>query len=628
MRPDTKYEWLETNGLGGDAFGTSTGLPTRRYHGVLISARKPPVDRRLLFAGVQASLIVDGRAVPLHAKNFKRHPFPEIVYRPGSLTRATFMRYGHNTTVIQFRLKTKSKPVRLSVRILPAFRDHHAIDLDVQPQTRGISARKEGSHLIRFSRGEEVAFVHHSSGHFFPDAQVVGPFRYLWETRQGMEDTESFYSPGHILADLTPQRGLDLIFSDRPIVSPNPEAWRKSEEIRRRRLVSKARGQIEKNLFLAADQFIVSRAPGRKRTIVAGYPWFTDWGRDTMISLEGLTLVRGEFKAAEEILSAFAGAESQGMIPNHYPDADAEPHFNTVDASLWFFEAGRKFLDRSGRISFVRRVLFPVFRSIILHHIAGARFNIRADRQTGLLFSGEEGTQLTWMDAKVDDWVVTPRHGYPVEIQALWYNALNIFSDLCGKFRMRDRLLEESERLADLCGRTFLKQYWYEKGGYLHDCIRPDGIPVPDLRPNQLLAMSLTYPILTDLTRGKQILSAVRKKLLTPYGLRTLSPDHPDYKGRHEGSRVHRDAAYHQGTVWPWLLGPYARACLHVEGNTQKTKTHLRRLLAGFEKHLQECAVGTVSEILDGNSPHEPKGCVAQAWSVAELLAISGRVRR
>lgn len=491
-----------------------------------------------------------------------------------------------------------------------------------------VEATQLDARTIRFASDGDEGYLSHSRGDFISDFRKIGPVHYVWETRQGMEDREWFHSPGRIELSLAGGQGVDLVLSDRPVRKPNVDAWRRAEESRRGKLAAEDRGSVLP-LTAAADQFLVTRTVGRRklRTIVAGYPWFTDWGRDTMISLEGLTLVRGEYDAAEEILAAFASAESEGMIPNHYPEADSEPHFNTVDASLLFFEAGWKFLAYSGREAFVRKVLYPRFESILRHHLKGTRFNIHADPETGFLFSGEEGTQLTWMDAKVEDWVVTPRHGYPVEIQALWHNALKIFETLSARFRQNGRLAEEAARLADRCRRNFTASYWFAERGYLHDCLTPDMKPVSDLRPNQLMALSLSHRILCDNARGKSVLRAVRERLLTPVGLRTLSPDQRDYKGRHEGDRLTRDAAYHQGTVWPWLLGPYARAYQAVYGRNVKSRAHLRAILTGIRPHLSDCVVGTISEIMDGNPPHDPKACVAQAWSVAEVNVINHLVR-
>ncbi len=648
MKPAERIEWIETNGLGGYAFGTAAGYPTRRYHGLLIAALKPPVDRRMLFGGLHAVSVLGEKATDLDPApgrvdgglilDFSRNPFPTWTYKTGPrktdrLVRTVFMRHGHNMTVIRFRLARGAAHLALSIRPLPAIRDHNDIDGESRREGLTVAARRANAREIIFSRGGVDAFLFHSAGRYVEDRRRIGPIHYPWETRQGMEDRDWFDSPGRIAADLAGGDTLDLILSDRPAIKPSVDAWQRAEETRRRKFVREDR-PCPLPLAQAADAFLVTRTAGsvkrrqKLRTIVAGYPWFTDWGRDTMISLEGLALVRGEFQAAQEILAAFAGAESQGMIPNHYPEADAEPHFNTVDASLLFFEAGWKFLMYSGRAAFVRRVLVPHFESILRHHIRGTRFNIHADPKTGLLFSGERGTQLTWMDAKVGDWVVTPRHGYPVEIQAMWFNALKIFSELTRRFRLKNPLAGEADRIADRCRAIFQKKYWFDAGGYLYDCLTPDEIPVADLRPNQLFALSLTHPILDDRSCGHKILAIIRKKLLTPVGLRTLSPDHPGYKGRHEGDRLTRDTAYHQGTVWPWLIGPYARACIAVEGRTRRTRDHLLKIIDGFRPHLRDCVLGTISEIMDGDPPHDPKACVAQAWSVAELNVVNHEVTR
>jgi len=366
-------------------------------------------------------------------------------------------------------------------------------------------------------------------------------------------------------------------------------------------------------LSAAADQFIVRRAQGE--TVIAGYHWFADWGRDTMIALPGLTLANGRPDIARRVLAEFAKHVDRGMLPNRFPDAGEAPEYNTVDATLWFFEAIRSFLHYTNDYDFVRATLYPVLKDIVDWHVRGTRYQIHLD-DDGLIFAGEPGVQLTWMDAKVGDRVITPRHGKPVEIQALWYNALRVMQDLAGRFNEPDAK-QHYAATADKACASFNKLFWNEQGACLYDVVNGNH-PDASIRPNQIIAISLPHTMLSK-KRAKSILAVVERELLTPRGLRTLSPSDPNYIGRYEGGPATRDAAYHQGTVWPWLIGPYITAY----GKTFGRKAGRRFATAWLEKfqpHLYEACLGQVSEIFDGDAPHTPRGCVAQAWSAAELL--------
>jgi predicted glycogen debranching enzyme len=376
-------------------------------------------------------------------------------------------------------------------------------------------------------------------------------------------------------------------------------------------------------LVAAADQFVVAR--GTRQTVLAGYHWFGDWGRDTMIALAGLTLVTGRFETARGILSEFARHTSRGMLPNRFPDDGGHaPDYNTVDATLWFFEAARAYLQYSDDAEFVRAELYDVLVDIIAWHVRGTRFQIHVDMD-GLLSSGEEGAQLTWMDAKVGDWVVTPRHGKPVEIQALWYNALRVMENFAREFEDKagEKLYGE---MAAQAAESFNRSFWNEERGCLYDVIEADlinsGRRDASIRPNQILAVSLHYSMLSE-ERARRVVETVERELLTPYGLRSLSPHDPGYRGRYEGDPLSRDGAYHQGTVWAWLIGPYVSAYLKIFGETTQGRERAARLLEGFRQHLGEAGLGQISEIFDGDPPHTPRGCIAQAWSVAELLRVS-----
>jgi predicted glycogen debranching enzyme len=350
--------------------------------------------------------------------------------------------------------------------------------------------------------------------------------------------------------------------------------------------------------------------------VIAGYHWFSDWGRDTMIALPGLTLPTGKHEVARSILRTFAQHVNQGMLPNRFPDAGETPEYNTVDATLWFFEAARAYLAYTGDLEFVRNELYPVFAGIITWHIKGTRYGIKMDA-SGLLSSGEQGVQLTWMDAKVGDWVVTPRRGKPVEIQALWYNALCIMEDLAGTFG------EEAEQkryrgMATVASWSFNRQFWNEQAGCLFD-VTNGARPDPSIRPNQIFAVSLKHSMLSA-ERAKAVVHKVQEHLLTPYGLRSLAASDPQYRGRYTGGPVERDGAYHQGTVWPWLLGPFITAYVKVNGGSEAARRQATEWLAPLKAHLADGGLGHISEIFDGDAPQRPCGCIAQAWSVAEIL--------
>jgi predicted glycogen debranching enzyme len=366
-------------------------------------------------------------------------------------------------------------------------------------------------------------------------------------------------------------------------------------------------------LVAAADQYVVQR--GHLKTIVAGYHWFTDWGRDTMIALPGLTLATGRYEVAKQILQAFAENVDRGMLPNRFPDAGETPEYNTVDATLWYFEAVRAYLEYSGDDDFVRG-LYPKLQEIVDWHVRGTRYGIQV-ASDGLLACGEEGTQLTWMDAKIGDLVVTPRTGKPVEIQALWYNALRIMEDLAGRFA--DSTGKEFyARLAATTREHFNERFWNESAGCLYDVVE-NGHADGSMRPNQIFAVSLHHGMLAP-ERARSVVAAVRDQLLTPMGLRTLSPRDPRYRGHYEGGVVERDTAYHLGTVWPWLMGPFITAWLKVNERSEEARRQCQHWLEGFREHLTSAGLGHVCEIVDAEFPHAPRGCIAQAWSVAELL--------
>ena len=625
-------EWLETNGIGGFSSSTIAGLNTRRYHGLLTAATKPPVGRFVLLSKLEETLLIDGRRYELSANQypgvihpqgfnyqtgFRLDPFPTFTYEVEGvrLEKSVFMVQGENTTVVQYQLEqANNHDLKLEVRPLIAFRDYHgtthensALNPHIEIEQGQLSFRPYGD-LPTLHLAHDLAEVD-SNGFWYRN------FQYAVEQERGLDFAEDLFSPCALTFDLNATKTTSIIASTERHQVSNADSYRQTE-IERRSTINKdadATNSLVSQLRTAADQFIVAREQGE--TVIAGYHWFADWGRDTMIALPGLTLATGRWNIAKDILAEFAKHVDQGMLPNRFPDAGEAPEYNTVDATLWFFEAVRSFVEYTGDYEFVRTSLYSVLHDIISWHVKGTRYGIHVD-EDGLLFSGEPGVQLTWMDAKVGDWVVTPRHGKPVEIQALWYNALRVMEDLAGRFN-EPNARQEYGAMANKARASFNKLFWNEQAGCLYDVINGE-IRDASIRPNQVIAISLTNTMIPK-DRAVSILSVIERELLTPRGLRTLSPSDPNYVGRYEGGPAARDGAYHQGAVWPWLMGPYISASVKTLGGKAGRRLAVT-WLENFQQHLHEACLGQVSEIFDGDAPHTPRGCVAQAWSVAELL--------
>ncbi len=628
-------EWLETNGLGGFASSTIVGLNTRRYHGLLTAATKPPVGRIVMLSKLEETLIIDGRRYELSANHypgaihpqgflyqtsFRLDPFPVFTYEVEGLLieKSVFMVQGQNTTIVHYELGSKEAndyptELKLEIRPLLAFRDYHSTTHENSEINRKLDTDGGITSLRPYADLPALHFSHdnaelEANGHWYRN------FEYAVERERGLDFTEDLFNPFALTFDLNRHRRARIIASTERLEIRKAGRFRDAETSRRKSVgpTSTEANDLVRSLFSAADQYIVAR--GTRKTVIAGYHWFSDWGRDTMIALPGLTLAAGRPEIARSILSEFAQHVDQGMLPNRFPDAGETPEYNTVDATLWFFEAVRSLLQYTHDYDFVHDKLYDVLKDVITWHVRGTRYNIHIDPD-GLLNSGEPGVQLTWMDAKVGDWVVTPRQGKPVEIQALWYNALRLMEHLAGQFGEKDNE-EQCAKLAVRAHQSFNEQFWNEETGCLYDVVNGDNRD-GSVRPNQIIAVSLTHSMVSK-QRAKSILRVVERELLTPRGLRTLSPKDPQYRGRYEGNSMNRDGAYHQGTVWPWLMGPYISAYVKTFGaNGRKVAAEW---LNSFQQHLEEACPGQVSEIFDADPPHAARGCVAQAWSVGELL--------
>lgn len=632
-------EWLETNGIGGFSSGTISGANTRRYHGLLTAAIRPPLGRVTVLSKFEETIEVDGGKFDLSSnqfpgvispqgylflKEFRLDPFPIWTYEIEGveIEKRVFMLHGSNTTVCRWSLLNKtSRDVRLVLKPLLSFVDYHA--LQHASDSIRFDHTVDGNVIsILPSNEEPELFLIHSPAKIVDTGYWYKNFEYAIERERGFDFTEDLFQPFELYFDLSSP--AVVVASTDGGIDCDYGAFEKAEIKRRKALIRKAgaKSEFEKDLVIAADQFVVERGTGH--TVIAGYPWFSDWGRDTMIALPGLTLSTGRHDVAREILLEFSEHISQGMLPNRFPDAGDTAEYNTVDATLWYFEAVRAYVEKTGDKKFVRKNLYEKLADIVAWHLHGTRYNIHLDTD-GLLFAGSPDVQLTWMDAKIGDLVITPRAGKAVEIQALWYNALLIMADLAAEFGDRD---DETRyrAMADLCKLSFNGAFWNETDECLYDVVI-NGERDAAIRPNQIFAVSLKHSML-DGERAAKVVAKVEKELLTPVGLRSLSPDDPTYCPTYIGSPFDRDSAYHQGTVWGWLIGPFVDAYRKVHGESVETETRVKQILSGFETHLAEAGLRQISEIFDGDSPHHPRGCFAQAWSVAEVLRVCKDVSR
>jgi len=662
-------EWLVTNGLGGYASSTVAGVNTRRYHGYLVAALRPPVERTVLLNNIDEEVTVADRTYYLGANEYpdgKIHPggfvhieefildanIPTTVFRLGDvvLHKTVWMEHGHNTAYVRYSYVEGDEPVHLVLHPMCNYRDYHSTTEGDFDWNFGIESLQGGCRVLAHEASQPFWLTTSPPADFTQTGVWYWNFVYRCDVERGDDDRDDLYLPGILRVDLQPGTSLTLIASteDPAATMPLVEGSLEREQARQYKLVKAAGikevpGQSSQSddpyesqvaftaqLVRAADAFMVSRdlpsdgTVKRVPSVIAGYHWFTDWGRDTMISLPGLSLPTGRVREAHKTLRTFSYFMRDGLLPNNFPDAGSAPHYNTADASLLMFSALESLSNGTGSLV-TARGLFPVLADMIAWHVRGTRFGIHMDPADGLLHAGEEGVQLTWMDAKVDDWVVTPRIGKPVEINALWYNALRVMEKLklsLGGTLRRGRLdMPDFGALAEHTKASFRERFWYDAGGYLYDVLDgPDGNDA-SLRPNQVLALSLQPDLLT-MHQARSVLKNVREQLFTPFGLRTLSPQDPRYIGLYRGDRRARDGAYHMGTVWAWLLGPYFDAVAAVEG-AEVARAEMAAILPDLRRHLSEAGLGTISEIFDGDAPHLPVGCIAQAWSVAEILRVA-----
>lgn len=626
-------EWLETNGIGGFACGTISGAHVRRYNAHLTAATKPPLGRVSMLSKYEETVYVNGMRFDLSTnlfpgtvhpegykliRSFRLDPFPVWTYDLGgtAIEKRLFMIYGRNATVVSWQVISSGPgnvEVALELRPLLSFVDYHHLQHGNNDLSGDLTETANILKMQPYPEMPPIFFTHNAgagekSGYWYRD------FEYAIEKERGFDFQEDLFQPFVLKFDLA--RPAHVIASAGEAITDDIVELEAETIARRQSLLQniQPKNELVATLATAADQFIVKRDSGH--TVIAGYPWFSDWGRDTMIALNGLTLASGRPEIARDVIVEFSKHISEGMIPNRFSDEGETAEYNTVDATLWYFEAIRAYIAATGDKDVVKDGLYAKLVNIINWHLQGTRFDIHVDTD-GLLCAGEKGVQLTWMDAKIGDLVVTPRTGKPVEIQALWYNALRIISDLSlsfGDHADTDRF----DDMAELCRQNFNAAFWNESEQCLFDVIEDD-FRDSSIRPNQIFAASLPFSML-DEERARLVVDKVEAELLTPVGLRSLSPRDPRYCPIYIGSPLERDSAYHQGTVWAWLIGGFVDAYRRSYPNRSE---RIEEIIDGFRTHLSEAGIGQVSEIFDAAAPHAPRGCFAQAWSVAELLRIA-----
>lgn len=644
-------EWLVTNGLGGYGSSSIAGVTTRKYHALLVAALPPPFGRTVMFNHlIERVILENGKIYSIGCEERKNgnlclegmtylkeffldNGLPVWHYQIENILieKRVFLIYRQNTVYISYRLLSGCEKLRMELQPSFHFRSHEAPVNQPLNDNYVINAQGNRYEISLYRFPPLRLFVDDHNATFVMDEKSISDIFFRIESNRGYEPVGYLWTPGYFNVDLMKDQCVSLIGST--------ETWQKMSALkpieandleyqRRRYLISiappQAKSDFAAELVLAADQFIITpenrvkdaaraRALGEQLySIIAGYHWFTDWGRDTMISLEGLTLCTGRYEEGLKILKTFLNYVRDGLIPNMFPEGENKGLYHTADATLWFFHAIDRYLTIT-KNSEILPHFFPKLQQIIEAHIRGTHFGIKMDEDS-LISQGAKGYQLTWMDAKVGDWVVTPRRGKAVEINALWYNAIKLMAEWTAQEN-----LEESKKYQELSEKiyySFNKKFWMPEKNYCYDVVDGEQGNDDALRPNQLLAISLKYPVLEN-EHWQAVVAICQEKLLTPFGLRSLSPDHPDYKARYDGDLRARDAAYHQGTVWAWLIGPFIDAWLKVHPN-QLEAAH--QFLNGFEEHLADTGVGSINEIFDAIEPYTPRGCIAQAWSVAEVL--------
>jgi predicted glycogen debranching enzyme len=638
-------EWLLTNNRGSYASSTIIGCNTRRYHGLLIGSLTPPVNRIMALANCLETIIINGNSFNLSTfefhdklipdgftflKQFRKDTGVHFDYVLGGLelTRSVYLLRDTDTVVIIYDFTTVAEPADFILRPFIGLRDFHTLqksyaNLYSQWRDTGLIIRHDVTNSCEL-------FLSCPSMNFVKDRQWWFNFIYRSDRERGQDFAEDLWTPGFVKCRIdSPTKILFWANLKQAQNSETQDIRQSIKDLQRHRrdiiAAAKTPDKKLKTLCLAADQFIATRVPGKRATILAGFPWFADWGRDAFIALPGLLLETGRFDEAKSVLTTFARTADGGMIPNRFDDYTNSAHFNSVDASLWFINAAFQYLDATDDLKTFKQQFLPTICSIIDSYHKAARFGIHADVD-GLITAGSSETQLTWMDAKYNGITFTPRYGKAVEVNALWYNSLSLLTQFYA--RRNKSTTKRYENMANKVRQSFCRLFWNENTGCLNDCILPDGTIDITLRPNQIFAVSLPFSPLTSQQQAS-VVDTIQQNLLTPYGLRTLAPSDSRYRGTYTGPQQQRDEAYHQGTVWPYLIGPFVEAYLKVNGFSKESKAQAVEFIEPLIQHLtNDGCLGQVCEIFDGDPPHKPRGCLAQAWSVAELIRAYRLLRR
>lgn len=634
----TRKEWLDTNGIGGYASSTIINCHTRKYHGLLVAALKEPRGRFVLLSKLETSLLHGDLEFSLSTNKFPGvyHPtghqfveefeqglYPVITYRIGDalIRKSMMMIHGQNTILFHYELlEGKVKPT-LRIRPMLSYRDIHALtheNMSLRPKSY---PEKNGRKIAPYEGMPPLHMGTNRLSEFFPGPRWTKSVEYLMERDRGFDYQEDLFSPG--VFETTLQKGKPIIFAASTEPLGNLERLRKKEVERREKLFAscKDRSKAVSRLKYFSDQFLIHNASDFA-SVIAGYHWFGEWGRDTMIALPGLTFHAGRKEFGEAVLAAYAGLERDGLLPNYLDQRSDHLAYNSVDASLWFFWAVQEYLGAKGSKQFVMKKIYPALRSIILAHL-NDHVPLCALGASGLLYAGNENTQLTWMDAQAYGRPVTPRHGAAVEINALWYNALRFFLELTPD---GDEIVERARHAADTLAANFTDKFWNHEDNCLFDVVNDHGGD-RCIRPNQVFAASLPHTMLST-EQMRAVISTVQAHLLTPYGLRTLSPRNPLYSPFYRGDADARDSAYHQGMVWPWLAGHFGEALIRQAEDRKGAKDFLRKYFKPILRSFpDDFGIGSVPELYTGNPPHMPKGTIAQAWSVAEAIRLNKLLR-
>jgi predicted glycogen debranching enzyme len=628
-------EYIVTNGIGGYSSSSLCGMNTRRYHGLLIASLNPPVERFVVVSKIDETIVTNagdtieistnqypGTIHPggyMHQHSFTRSPLPAFIYNAGEgirIEKKICMVQRSNTVIVKYaNLGTDG----LTLRLNPLFvlRDYHSLNQESSADSYSSAMSGDTVLSVQHPRFPAAVYCRISKGLFETRKETYFNVEYFQEQERGFDFSENMFSAGFFTVKIEAGKSVHLVFSlEKQLLDEDPAALIDTEILRLQQIAVTEKNKFLKDLIVSGNQFIIDRKSTNHKSIIAGYHWFTDWGRDTMIAMRGLTIATGDKEVSESILTSFLANLSEGMLPNRFSDKDELPEYNTADATLWMFVVLYEYFEKFNDISYIKKY-FGHLKEIIEAHIQGTRYNIKVN-EDGMLYAGEDGVQVTWMDAKVGDFVVTPRIGYTVELNMLWYNTLKIFDFFCKQ--LNDSSLEVEAYINKI--ETNFHRYFWNEYSFLNDVITAASTADQSFRPNQVYAISLPFTMLNEMER-KMVLHSIKDKLLTGYGLRSLSQDHEKFIAAYKGDSLQRDTAYHQGTVWAFLLPEFCLGWLQQNKYSKAAIKEVQQWVAPLEEHFyNDNGISAISEIFDGLNPGDGKGCIQQAWSVGMMIKL------